>query len=465
MKKMLLLLILISSNILYSQTGSTPLNLWKTNGNAISNNTSFLGTTTNRSLHFRTNTSSTLTEQDFKIDSLGYVTIKCDTNSFNTPLTIYGSYQNNPYMDLSGINIGAYRIINRTTGKTWYSQNQTFGGGNLGLDGFGIGLSSNPDSSFLGLTKRGAFSIQTYNSNTLGIRMTIDTSGVITYSSRVQQNGIGTGNTVFGTTSQTTAITNGSNTVMGWNASKSNSTGVVNAIFGCAAASSASFNAGSNSLFGYNTGRDLTSGGNNTYIGESAGRGNLRGSGNVAIGKAALLNDTLGSGNIAIGLNAGRYGVSFYNRLFINGIDRSNAGADSTSSIIYGYQHSTVTSQKLVFNSRVLINGRNETQQGASVASVAGAIALGNDGNVFEITGTNAITRITSTNWQNGSEITLLFTSTASLTDGTANSGSDIGFELAGNTNFNATADDAVTVVLCTVGGVQRWREKSRSVN
>lgn len=109
--------------------------------------------------------------------------------------------------------------------------------------------------------------------------------------------------------------------------------------------------------------------------------------------------------------------------------------------------------------------GRVNLKQGADVASVAGAIALGSDGNVFEITGTNAITLITSTGWQNGSEITLLFTSTASLTDGTANSGSDIGMELAGNVNFTGSADDSITLVLCEIGGTVRWREKCRSVN
>lgn len=116
---------------------------WANIGNALSSNTKFLGTTDNRSLHLRTNTSSTVTEQDFKIDSLGYVTIKCDTNSYETPLTVYGSYQNNPYLDLSGINIAAYRTINRTTGVTSYLQNQTFGGG-AGLDNMSIGFSSNP---------------------------------------------------------------------------------------------------------------------------------------------------------------------------------------------------------------------------------------------------------------------------------------------------------------------------------
>lgn len=114
---------------------------------------------------------------------------------------------------------------------------------------------------------------------------------------------------------------------------------------------------------------------------------------------------------------------------------------------------------------RTRFNGRAEMQQGADVASVAGAIALGYDGNVFEITGTNTITLISNLGFQNGTEITLLFTSTASLTDGVANSGTDIGMELEGNTNFTGSADDIVKLTLSEIGGTQRWRMTGKSVN
>lgn len=111
------------------------------------------------------------------------------------------------------------------------------------------------------------------------------------------------------------------------------------------------------------------------------------------------------------------------------------------------------------------LTGRFLKSQGTDVASATGSIAVGSGGNVFEITGTNAITLLESANWQNGSEVTFIFTSTASLTDGTANSGTLIGFELSGNANFTGSADDLITLVLCEMGGTQRWREKSRSVN
>jgi len=127
--------------------------------------------------------------------------------------------------------------------------------------------------------------------------------------------------------------------------------------------------------------------------------------------------------------------------------------------IYTGSTDGDLTARSVTWSGRVLQN------QGADVASAAGTITLGSDGNSFEITGTSAITRISNTNWQNGSEVTLLFTSTASLTDGTANSGTDIGMELAGNTNFTGSAGATLTLILSEIGGTQRWREKCRSVN
>jgi hypothetical protein len=142
-------------------------------------------------------------------------------------------------------------------------------------------------------------------------------------------------------------------------------------------------------------------------------------------------------------------------------------GGSETSQFIVAGVNNAVTGDIISFegNKRTMLYGRLEQQQGADVASVAGAIAVGLDGNIFELTGTNAVTLISNLNWVNGSVIHLLFTSTATLTDGTANSGTDIGMELAGGANFTGSADDVVTLVLSEIGGTQRWREVSRSVN
>jgi hypothetical protein len=112
-----------------------------------------------------------------------------------------------------------------------------------------------------------------------------------------------------------------------------------------------------------------------------------------------------------------------------------------------------------IANGDIVINsGRVLPNQGTAVASVAGSITLTPNGNVFEITGTSAITLISNIGWRDASEITLIFTSTATLVDGTANSGTNIGMEIQGNANHVATAGDVVKLVLCTMGGTQRWR-------
>ena len=142
------------------------------------------------------------------------------------------------------------------------------------------------------------------------------------------------------------------------------------------------------------------------------------------------------------------------------------ANATRTSQFIITGVNSAVIGDIISFegNKRTMLYGRLEMQQGADVASAAGAIAVGLDGNAFELTGTAAVTLISNLNWVNGSEITFLFTSTASLTDGTANSGTDIGMELAGNANFTGSAGATLTIRLMELGGVQRWYETSRSV-
>jgi hypothetical protein len=171
-----------------------------------------------------------------------------------------------------------------------------------------------------------------------------------------------------------------------------------------------------------------------------------------------------GSIDMYVGTNGGASG-RISNR--IESIWSDATDASRTSQLMITGINSTASTNIISFegNKRTMLYGRLEAQQGADVASVAGAIAVGLDGNVFELTGTNAVTLISNLNWQNGSEITFVFTSTATLTDGTANSGTDIGMELAGNANFVGSADDVLTLVLSEIGGVQRWREKSRTVN
>lgn len=103
--------------------------------------------------------------------------------------------------------------------------------------------------------------------------------------------------------------------------------------------------------------------------------------------------------------------------------------------------------------------------QGTDIASGT-TIVIPTDGNVFELTGTTAVTLITKTNYQDGHTITLIANENVTITNGTATSGSDITIKLAGAANYSMTADDTLTLCLCsTTAGAQAWREVSRSVN
>lgn len=100
--------------------------------------------------------------------------------------------------------------------------------------------------------------------------------------------------------------------------------------------------------------------------------------------------------------------------------------------------------------------------QGDDVAS-ANNLSLGYDGNVFEITGTTEIQLLSNVGWVNGSEVTLLFTSTPTVKHAITTSGTDITILLAGAVDFSATAGDVLKLVLCEIGGTQAWREVSRT--
>lgn len=102
--------------------------------------------------------------------------------------------------------------------------------------------------------------------------------------------------------------------------------------------------------------------------------------------------------------------------------------------------------------------GRLNGTKGADVAS-ANDITLG-QGNYFVVTGTTQINRILGTNWASGSKVTLQFSASLTVTNGTAAGSSFFGFKLAGAANFSATADDTLTVMFDGAW----WREIARTV-
>lgn len=137
--------------------------------------------------------------------------------------------------------------------------------------------------------------------------------------------------------------------------------------------------------------------------------------------------------------------------------------------LFFQYDSTTVAFRQIMPSnlrpSEIKMLGRFHSVQGADVAS-ATLLALGFDGNVFELTGTTAVTLISNIGWQEGAEVTLVANESVVITNGTATSGTDIIIKLAGAANYSMTADDTLKLCLCsTTAGGQAWREVARSVN
>lgn len=120
-----------------------------------------------------------------------------------------------------------------------------------------------------------------------------------------------------------------------------------------------------------------------------------------------------------------------------------NADIDSSAAISDTKLDLATIAQSMQFNGEVtgasvftMSSNIFKLAKGADVASAAGAITLGDDGNYFDITGTAAITSITAKTA--GTVVTLQFDSTATLTDGS---------NLKLNSNFTGAAEATITLV------------------
>jgi len=106
--------------------------------------------------------------------------------------------------------------------------------------------------------------------------------------------------------------------------------------------------------------------------------------------------------------------------------------------------------------------GRVHTPQGAVVAS-AGTVTLGDDGNVFHISGTTTINYLTTTRWTAGDIIVLIFDASVTVAHNTGTVPANTApLLLAGAGNLSATAGDTLTLVYD--GTASAWRELARTV-
>lgn len=142
-----------------------------------------------------------------------------------------------------------------------------------------------------------------------------------------------------------------------------------------------------------------------------------------------------------------------YTGLFM---DITETGTGSGTNLLVDFQIGSTSVFSIENNGITTLTGRLLMDKGADVAS-ATAVTLGNDGNMFDITGTTTIDTIVVTGWQSGSMITLKFDSTPTVTDQAGGSGQ---LRLSGSANFSATANDTLVFQL---DGTE-WFEVSRTV-
>lgn len=101
---------------------------------------------------------------------------------------------------------------------------------------------------------------------------------------------------------------------------------------------------------------------------------------------------------------------------------------------------------------KTTLAGSLEQKFGTDIASATALPLSAAVGNVFNVTGTTAITSATVAAGDNGRVVTLIFASTPTFTDGN-------NLKIAGN--LSATADDTITLV----SNGTNWYEVARSVN
>jgi hypothetical protein len=158
--------------------------------------------------------------------------------------------------------------------------------------------------------------------------------------------------------------------------------------------------------------------------------------------------------------NAGNENVVLYPRVTAGPVVYTNTGQIT---IRYrdpatGYEISFETLGQRV-NSFIDFGSRVSFAKGVAVAA-ANDLAFGFGGNLFHITGATQINAVTTSFWQAGSEITLIFDSTPTVKHNTAGGAGTAVILLAGAADFVASANDVLTLVYDGTS----WYETGRTV-
>jgi len=245
---------------------------------------------------------------------------------------------------LAGVVNNFYQITYTVTGRTAGSFTVAFGG-----------------QSFAGLTATGAVGPRATTTDTLVITPTSDFNGTIVLSIRVisiSSASVTLNNSSGAVTNQIRISSFNTNTFIGRESGRNNTTGLNNSSFGANALrdtttgfSNTSVGSGAmlfnttgsnNTSIGFSSLQNNTTGVQNTVLGASSLSGNTTGIQNTTIGALALTFNTTGNSNIAIGVDSGRRIANASNltiannSIFIGQDSRANAD-NETNQIVIGH--------------------------------------------------------------------------------------------------------------------------------
>jgi hypothetical protein len=244
-------------------------------------------------------------------------------------------------------------------------------------------------------------------------------------------------------------------TAVGSNALLTNVTGTGNTAVGVTALTAST--GSQNTAVGHNAGASITSGASNIILGAFADAGSTSASNQFVAGSstAPVNNVYFGQGAMAAaptpftinGTQSSTNGTGGGDLKLAGGL--ANQAGDSGGSVVL--QTATPGAGTTLSNKVVLTpSGILSLFMGADVAS-AGTITP--TGNLFHVTGNTTITGISTAGINAGTEITIIFTGSVTINNGTS-------MKLAGGT-FSATANSTLTLVFDGT----TWFEKCRSVN
>ena len=134
-----------------------------------------------------------------------------------------------------------------------------------------------------------------------------------------------------------------SNTSLGFNAFKNNTTGFNNSSFGTSALQN-NTTGHNNTSIGTSALQNNTTGFNNTAIGQYSLFNNLNGAANVAVGQGALSSNTIGNGNVSVGVNSLVFNVNGNDNIAIglSSLLHNNSGEQNIAIGSYSlYQNTT----------------------------------------------------------------------------------------------------------------------------